>query len=197
MSKEETLKEYNDKLFQQLWNEKCQGTEASWAMQSLSYYDKEHELQYINEEPYGIVNFFDLPEDPEPYEYYTRWINGERKQLPKFKIVRIAGTILATDKEKTITVLTKYGTVMAKYPQGNFSFYNRRLSSVDKETGTKTVLENSWFKRGTILVIAGFRRGDYFIPRTYTDSVWKHTTNRVTAINPDGTLELQLERTKI
>lgn len=197
MLKKETLREYNDRLFDQLWNEKCQGTEASWAMQSLSYYDKEHELGHVEEEPYGIVNFFDLPEDPEPYEYYMRWINGERKQLPKFKIVRIAGTVLATDKEKSVTILTKYGTVTAKFPQGNFSFYNRRLSSVDKETGKKNVIENSWFKRGTMLIIAGFRRGDNFVPRTYQDTAWKHTVNLIHSVNPDGTLDIQLERTKI
>ena len=198
MSEEETLDTYNDKLFEQLWNEKCPGNESAWSMQSLSYYDEDHELKGINEKKYGIVNFFDLPEEPAAYEHYTRYINGERKELPKYQISRICGTVLNADNlHHTVTILTTYGVVNVKYQKEQYAHYNRRLSVQNQTTKTKTVLENSWFKRGNLIVVAGFRRNDNFVPRTYADTCWKHTTNLITSVNYDGTLELQLERTKI
>ena len=198
MSKEETLIEYNDKLFQQLWNEKCIGTESAWAMQSLSYYDKEHELKDVQNIRYGIVDFFNLPEEPIAYEHYTKFIDGERKELPKYNITRIAGCVLNADNlHHTVTILTTTGVVNCKFSKEQYAFYNRRISSV-KQNNEKTVLENSWFKRGNLIVIAGFRRGeDNFIPKVYKDTVWNHTVNLITTVNPDGTLDLQLERTKI
>lgn len=199
LSEEETLDDYNDRLFEQLWNEKCSGTESAWSMQSLSYYDKEHELKNINEKKYGIVNFFDLPEEPEHYEVYYRWIDGERKEVPKYTISRIAGTILNADNlHSTVTLLTVYGVVNVKFPKNTYAFYNRRLSQVINDKGDKRIIENSWFKRGNLIVVAGFRRGeDSFVPRTYNDSVWQHTVNLIHSVNPDGTLDLRLERTKI
>ena len=197
MADDNTLKLYNTNSFEQLWNEKCSGNEAAWAMQALSYYDKDHELKGINEDKYGIVNFFDLPEEPTAYEHYYRWINGERKELPKYNITRIAGTVLQADNNHHIvSLLTVYGVVTVKFNKDSYAFYNRRLSTVN-EKGDKKVLENSWLKRNNLLVIAGIRRNDSFIPKTYSDTAWKHTVNLITSVNSDGTLDLQLERTKI
>ena len=198
MANEKTLKIYNKMLFDKLWNEKCPGNEAAWAMQSLSYYDKDHELKGINEKKYGIVNFFDLPETPDHYETYYRWIDGERKELNKYIIHRIAGTVLNADNlHSIISLLTCYGVVNVKYPKNTYAFYNRRLSQVINDKGEKQVVENSWFKRGNLIIVAGYRREDTFVPKVYQDTAWKHTTNLITTVNYDGTLELQLERTKI
>lgn len=198
MGQEDILKLYNDAGFKKLWDEKASGTEAAWAMQSLSYYDKEHELKGVQEDLYGIVNFFDLPEEPDHYETYTRYIDGEKKELPKYTIRRIAGTVLNADNgHAMVSLLTCYGVVNVKVNKNSYSFYNKRISKAIEGTDKKQVIENSWFKRGNLIIVAGFRRGDNFIPRTYNDSVWKHTVNLITAVNPDGTLSLQLERTKI
>ena len=198
MGREDTLSLYNKTGFKKLWDEKASGTEAAWAMQALSYYDKDHELKGIDEESYGIVNFFDLPEEPDHYETYTRYIEGERKEIPKYSIRRIAGTVLNADNgHAMVSLLTCYGVVNVKFNKNSYSFYNKRISRVIEDTDKKQVIENSWLKRGNLLVIAGFRRGDNFIPRTYNDSVWKHTLNLITAVHEDGTLDLQLERTKL
>ena len=198
MSTNEALSIYNDALYEQLKKEKCgeKYNEAAWAMQSLSYYDKEHELKDIQNIRYGIVDFFNLPEEPIVYEHYTRFIDGERKELPKYNITRIAGCVLNADNlHHTVTILTITGVVNCKFSKEQYAFYNRRISSV-KQNNEKTVLENSWFKRGNLIVIAGFRRGeDNFIPKVYKDTVWNHTVNLIRTVNPDGTLDLQLERT--
>lgn len=195
MADDSTLKLYNEESFKRLWDDKCPGNEAAWSMQALSYYDKEHELKDVDEELYGIVNFFDLPEDPVSYEYYTRWINGELKQIPKYTITRLAGTVLQADNNhNTVALLTTYGVVTIKFPKGTYAHYNRRLSSVNETTGEKKVIENSWLKRGNLIVVAGYRRGDNYMLKNYNDSVWKHTVNLITAVNSDGTIDLQLER---
>ena len=130
MEKEETIQLYNDTLFQQLWEKHASGTIPHWNMQSLSFYDQEHELEYVDEKKYGIVNFFDLPEEPVPYEWYTRKINGVSRNMPKFKISRIAGTVLNADNtHHMVTILTKYGTVNVKMDKGHYAYYKKQLSS--------------------------------------------------------------------
>ena len=194
---DEAVKAYNTATFRSIWNKHASGSEAKWSMQALTYYDQKQELDGVDEQQYDIINFFDMPEEPESYETYTKWVNGEPKQLPKYTIHRIAGVVLNADNNHhTVSILTKNGVVDVKMYKESYAHYNRRIS-VSNGKGSKTVVEEPWFKRGTLLCVAGFRRGDQWVPRVYTDSVFKHTINKITSVNPDGTLELQLERVKV
>lgn len=199
MSTEDTLKLYNDKLYQQLWDQHASGTVARWSMQALSFYDQEHELEHVNNGLYGIVNYFDLPEEPEAYDYYTRWINGERKAFPKFNIVRIAGTVLNADNNHhMVALLTKYGVVNVKFTKGHYAFYNKRISKkLDENSDKKKVIEESWLQRGSLLIISGVRRGDQFSPLIYNDTIYKHRVTKIVEVYEDGTLLLQSERAKV
>ena len=87
---------------------------------------------------YSISSFKDLPEEPEVVEY--RMYRG--KEVPRFKLSRICGTVLDKDKNKnTITLLTPdSGVVMVKMNRGTFSRYNSQLSIINPDTGKKTVL---------------------------------------------------------
>lgn len=197
MASEDTLAAYNEALFKELWNQHADGTVARWNMEALCYYDAEHELEHVNEELYGIVNFFELPEEPQPYEWYTRYINGEPKAMPKYKISRIAGTVLNADKNHhLVTILTKYGVVNVKVNKGHFAFYNKTISQV-LEDGTKKRIEESWFKRGQLITCQGIRRDEQFIPMIYNDTIYKHTVNLIQEVYEDGTLLMQTERTKL
>jgi DNA polymerase-3 subunit alpha len=192
-----TLDAYNEKLFQELWNKHAEGSVPHWNMESLCYYDGEHELEHVKEETYGIVNFFDLPEEPEPYEWYTRYINGEPKAIPKYKISRIAGTVLQADSNHhLVTILTKYGNVNVKMNKGHYAFYNKTISEVG-EDGKKKRLEESWLKRGNLIIVSGYRRDDQFRPLVYNDTIYKHTVNLIQEVHEDGTLLIQSERTRV
>ena len=182
----------NNVRFNELWNEKASGTEAKWYMSTLSYYPEEHELSHVNMDEYSISSFKDLPEEPEVVEY--RMYRG--KEVPRFKLSRICGTVLDKDKNKnTITLLTPdSGVVMCKLPRGQFSFYDKRISELDQNTGKKTVLENSWLNRTNLLILTGIRRGDRFITKKYKDSVFKHTLTLITDVKEDGTMSMQYER---
>lgn len=198
MAKEETLQLYNETIFNQLWEECASGDLPSWSMSALCYYDGEHELENVKEKMYGISNFFELPTQPEAYDYYPRYISGEKKMMPKYNITRIAGTVLNSDNNRHIvTLLTKYGTVNVKMNKGHYAFYNKRISVKNEVTDKKTVLEESWLKRGNLLLISGIRREDQFYPLIYKDTIYKHTINLIKEVHKDGTLLMQTERTKI
>ena len=191
-----TLEVYNEKLFQELWNKHAEGSVPHWNMEALCYYDGEHELEHVDEKMYGIVNFFDLPEEPEPYEWYTKYISGEPKSIPKYKISRIAGTVLNADNmHRIVTILTKYGSVNIKVSKGHYAFYNKTISQVGDD-GKKKRLEESWFKRGNLITCQGIRRSENFIPLVYSDTIYKHTFNLIQEVREDGSLLVQSERTR-
>lgn len=192
----DAINTYNWNLRLEQWEKHAAGSLPKWSMEALCYYDDKHELDGINEAEYGIVNYFDLPKDPEPYDWYFRFINGERKSLPKYKISRIAGTVLNTDANHyTVALLTAYGLVNVKMNKGHFAYYNKTISQVDGDK--KTRLEESWLKRGNLLLIAGIRRDDQFYPMIYNDTIYKHTINLIKGVNNDGTLQLQVERIQV
>ena len=198
-AKEDSLNLYNETVYKELWNKHAAGTISHWSMEALTYYDEEHELANINNELYGIVNFFDLPEEPEAYAYYTRYIDGEAKAMPKFKICRIAGVVLDNNStHHSISLLTPHGVVTAKFSKGQFAFYNKQISAkLDPNSEKKTVLEKSWFRRGSLLCLQGVRRGDQFVPMVYSDTIYKHTVNLIQEVYEDGKMLLQTERVKV
>lgn len=183
----------NQKKMDELWQEKVPGTISRWEMQSLNFYYSGHELANVDKKMYQIENFFEKPQEPELSGTY--WYKGQEK--PRFKLTRIAGTVLDKNKNKnTVTLLTLDGVVDIKFYKGQFNFYDRQIVQVDEE-GKKTVLEKSWFQRGTLLLVTGFRREEQFVPRKYNDSIFKHSLQLITNVNDDGTLDLQSERIEV
>ena len=196
-SSQEALDAYNNAFFKSVWEEKASGTEALWNMEACCFYDQKHELANVDEKYYGIVNYFDLPEEPEPYDWYSRKVDGEWKRVPKYRVTRIAGTVLRSDNNRhSVALLTCYGVVNVKFYKGNYAFYNKRISQPLGD-GKKKVLEDSWLKRGNKLLISGIRRDDQFFPLIYKDTIYKHTVYLIKNILPDGRMELQTERVQV
>ena len=194
---EEAIQTYNQALFNEAWNKYAKGTPEAWSMEALTYYDGDHELKNTPEDTYGIVNFFELPEEPIAYEFYTRYINGEPKVMPKYNISRIAGTVVQADNNHhSVALLTIHGLVNIKFSKGHYAFYNKTISEIGVD-GKKKTIESSWLKRGNKLLISGYRRGEQFIPWIYNDTIYKHRINLIEYINEDGTLELKAERAKV
>lgn len=190
---------YNNCMYFDMWEKYAAGTEAAWEMESLSIYSsQEHELMHINKDMYGVVDFFEMPEKPEAYSYFTRKLpqDGDyvQKRFPKYKITRIAGTVLDKNKDRhMISLLTLSGVVSVKFDKGQFGYYDRQISETNPN-GTKTILEKSWFSRGNKLLICGYRNEDQFRAKKYTDTAWKHTCNLITSVKDNGSLEVLLGR---
>ena len=92
-------------------------------------------------------------------------------------------------------MLTPQGVVNVKIYKNQFAQYNKQLSAINEE-GEKKVLEKSWFNKGTLLIIQGFRRGQDFIPKKTKYSSFPIIT-KIVNIDKNNNLELQYERLEV
>jgi DNA polymerase-3 subunit alpha len=186
---------YNHITFENIKNDYMRGNISSWEMESMNFYYHEHELININKDKYGIKDFSFLPEEPTVIGF-TKY---KGLQYPKFKLDRIVGTVLDRDKNKhTVTLLTPDGVVALKFYSGQFAFYDKTISKDngidEKGKAKKIILEDGWFKRGNLLMVTGFRRGDQFKPKRYKDSIYQHAVAKITEIKENGDVILQVDR---
>lgn len=189
---QELLSAINDKLYNDMWEKYALGGLSKWEMDSVSFYSHEHELASISKD-YKFDDFSRLPDEPEID--YVFPIDG--KQIPIFKLARIAGTILDKDKnKKTLSLLTTTGVVNVKIFGAVFSHYDKQLSRKDESTGKKKVIEKSWFSRGNKIIVTGIKRDDIFIAKKYARTPY-HLVELITGIDEYGYLELKKEREEI
>lgn len=190
--KEGILNALNDAIFMEEWEKYGKGNLSSWEMKALCFYYHPHELIDANTRKYGISNYKDLPEVPVVERIYQRG----NASIPIYHLDRICGTCIAKDKAKsTVYLLTTQGVVTVKFTKEYFSMFDRRISTIDPTTGKKKFLEDSWFNRGSMILVKGFRREDMFVSRNYAASPG-HQLYRITQVLPNGDLELQGERVK-
>ena len=184
-NQEEILTQYNNLLFNEIWHKYAIGNISAWEMESLCFYYHDHELININKYQYGIVNFFDLSYEPE-VDYF---IKRAGRDIPIFKLYKIAGTIISKNNTKaSVTVLTTDGVVNVKFTKEYYAMYNRQISEVQSD-GTKKVLEKGWFSRGTKILVTGYRREDTFVAKTYKATATHQLYKIVNVNNSNMTLE--------
>ena len=194
LSNDASLMRFNQENFNkacnEFWDKYCFGGIEKWEMDSLSFYYTRHELADVNVVKYGIVDFFQLP--PEPTINYTK--TNRKGEYTQYHVYKIIGTVLDRDRiKRTVTLLTPSGVVLVKLYGDNFINYNKQISKTNLD-GTKTVVDKSWFSRGTKLQIMGFRRDDQFIPRAYKDVVYKSVIAKIVGASKTGLMELTTER---
>lgn len=184
----EMLEQYNTLLFKNLWDKDCQGSYSKWEMSSLGFYNSGHELEEVSYSKYGIANFFDL--DPESeIEYYFK--RGGKK-IPIYKIYKIAGTVLSkNDGHSSLTLLTKEGIVQIKMSKDQYSNFKKQVSQVQPD-GTKKIIEKSWFGKGNILMISGYRRENEFVMKTYANTA-SHSLYKIDEI-VNGEISIRHEK---
>lgn len=197
LADKETLDKFNEAVYNkevdEMMEKYCEGSIQQWEMSALNFYYSGHELAGIDKAHYGLTDFSLLPEEP----VYTVTTNKNGKEFKKYELNKICGTVIDVNKTRHIVyLLTEDGVVNLKFYDGAFVHYNKQISTVGKD-GKKTVLEKSWFKRGTKLFVVGFRRGDYFHPRKYFNSVYQHTVSRINNLDETGRVDLQFERIRL
>ena len=191
---EEELKEkVNSILFNEMWSKYAEGNISKWEMDSVSFYSHEHELADADWFDREVVNFEKLPEEP----MVEKVIPIKGKQIPLFKISRIAGTILDKDKtKKTVTLLTTDGVVTVKIFGEVFSHYDKQISQKDEVSGKKTVIEKSWLSRGNKIIVTGIRREDSFVAKKYSRTPY-HLVELITEVDEYGNIKTQGERAEV
>ena len=184
--KESILTALNTEIFLQDWEKYAKGTVSAWEMEVLCFYYHEHELEHINNDRYGFVDFYSLPEDPVIEHSFSK--GG--KEIKIFKLNRICGTCIAKNKTKsTVTILTTTGVVNVKFRKEYFTMFDKQISERQID-GTKKIMEKSWFNRGNMIVVTGIRSGDDFISKKYA-STGGHQLYKIDEVLPNGELVLK------
>ena len=157
----------------------------NYCANTISFYFNGHELEEIKYENYGLSHFSELQENPEPIRFF--------KHYPIYNIYQIAGTVLSKNKNKsTITLLDADGSVVTiKFRKEYFNLYDKQISEKQPD-GTKKVIEKSWFKRGNKIIVAGYRRENDFVPKTYSSTPFRTLYNIISI--KDGKMVVRDER---
>lgn len=152
----ELLKKLNESIINEEMEKYGQGNVSHWEMESVSFYNHPHELSYANT-PFD--SFFSL--SPEPIVTSCGMYKG--KEYRNYEIFQIAGTVIDKDKNHDIvTLLTMDGVVPVKIYKNQFADFDKQISRKNAD-GKKTIVEKSWFSRGTLLIVQGYRRDNNFI----------------------------------
>lgn len=161
------------------------GTESKWEMQTLHFYHGAHELHNVNQAKYDIINFDNLEETPSPIDYT---VGHDGTQRPVYAVHNICGTVVSSDNNKHIvSLLTNFNTVVdVKFTSFAYNAYNKALGRGDDIPES----DKSWFERGTLLLISGYRRENSFVPRAAYASGQKSAVRLITGIDRSGTLSL-------
>lgn len=174
------LEELNDKIFKAAWDKYASGSISAWEMEALCFYYHDHELANVNLKKYNVSNFNNLiSNDVDKY--------GGRagRQYPIYKLFRIAGTVIAKDdKHSTVMLLTTHGVVPVKFTKEYYAMYNRQISSLCDDNKMH-ITDKSWFARGTILMVTGYRREDTFVAKKYKSATSTHQLYRVQVVDND------------
>lgn len=180
------LQALNDKLFAAEWNKYASGNELKWELDSMSFYYSGHPLIKV-ELPIEISGVKDLVEN----EFDGFWtIKG--KQIPKYRLRTIIGAVIDKDTTKgTFTLSCPDGVINVKVFKQQFARYAHTLSETDEE-GNKTILENSFFDKGTFLAVTGILKGDTFMPKTYRNTGFDPILKIV--LNKDGLLDYLMRK---
>ena len=178
----------------QIRNKYCLGTVSSWEMSALNCYYSEHELAHVNASEYGIVSFDSLSEIP---EITGTKVGNNGKEYNIYRTSCLAGTVIDSDNTKHIvTIICHDGRVVdVKFSAWHYVYYNQKISEVD-ESGKKSVIENSWFARGTRLLILGFRRELSFVPRSDWEAGFSKPVKLIADIDLSGNLTLVNNRAR-
>jgi len=159
----EILTILNQELYTLEYNKYAEGGRLRWELDALNFYHTGHELEGIAAKmPVMISNLNELRENEVIGEF-----NIKGKIFPKYQLRHIIGTVLDKDKQKhLVTLSTTSGVINMKVYRNQFARFDQVISHVGAD-GKKIVDEESFFKKGTFLIVTGIKRGDVFMPKAY------------------------------
>ena len=189
--KDNILKNLNGLIFKADWDKYAKGNISAWEMEALCFYFHEHELKNANIQKYGIVPYNMIPEEP----VVERVFEKGGHEIKIFQLYKICGTCIAKNKAKhSVSLLTTSGIVEVKFAKEHFSLFDKQIS-VKNPDGTKSIVEKSWFNRGSLIVVKGIRTEDGFRAKNYNSSSG-HQLYKIDAIESNGDMILRSERVK-
>lgn len=134
-------------------------TELDWELDSVNFYHSGHPLAKVVPTLPIQITPINMIKDGDQDGWFT--IKGQK--VPRMKIYSIAGTVI--DKNKTkglVTIQTLEGVVDIKIYKDLFATFMKVVKDDDDN-----ILEDSFFEKGTHLIVTGILRGTTFIPKVY------------------------------
>lgn len=186
----EFIDEYYKSTLRSKFNEALPNQDPNhWSMETVSYYSGEHEMHNIDYDRYNLTHFADIPAEPEFVERTSRG-----RTWKQFDLYAICGTVVAkNDNNHYFTLLTPDDEVVnCKLHRGAYAAYKAQYSEVID--GKKAVIEKPWLSRGTMLIVSGYRRGEEFVCKKYSSSIFQSTLQKINKIYEDGTVLIQSKR---
>ena len=172
----------------------AKGTIAAWEMETMCFYHERHELADFNEVLYNTKNFDMMPEYPTPKKIMTK--TGVEKDV--YDLYTVAGTVIANNNTKhTVTILTKHGVITLKLYSQLYTDYNQKISVMNpKKAKEKIVLDESWFKRGKLIIAHGYRKENMFNVRVDRSQKYPRAIGLIEEVHADGTASIRYTRKK-
>lgn len=156
------LKAFNDYVIETNWDKYASGDILTWELDALNFYHTGHELTGMGPSLPVLVS----PVNVIPDNEIAGTFNIKGKVFPKYNIRHIIGTVLDSDKMKhLVTLSTPEGIIMVKVYRSQYAKYDKVVSHM--EDGKKVIDEESFFNKGTFLLVSGIKRGEYFVPKVY------------------------------
>lgn len=192
INKPEFIKEYNKCLYRVKYQETIEVEDTNkWGFEACAYYPYGgHELSNLDLDRYNISRFKDLPEEPVFIEK-----SYGKQSWKQYSINAICGTVLArNDNNHLVSILTPDNEVVnIKFNGGAYAHYKQQISEPGPD-GKKIVRDKSWFERGSLVIVAGYRRGDDFVAKKYKSSVFNHQVQKIDKVNEDGSAMIRSAR---
>lgn len=156
----ELLDKLNQKLFDDEWNKYCSGNELKWQLDSMNFYFTGHPLiKAIHQMEIDIDKLDNVVEGAQDGSFF---IKG--KTIPKFHLYTIAGTVIDKDKTKgLVTIQCPDGVVSLKIYKDLYATFVA-VATKDGQT------QDSFFEKGTHLLVTGIKRGATFVPKVYKNT---------------------------
>lgn len=192
INKPEFIKEYNKCLYRAKYEDMIEVEDVNkWGFEACSYYPYDgHELSGLDLDRYNISRFEDLPKEP----VFIEKSYGKRS-WKQYDISAICGTVLSkNDNNHLVAILTpELEVVNVKFNGGVYAHYKAQISEQGAE-GKKIVRDKSWFERGSLIVVAGYRRGEDFVAKKYKSNVFNHQVQKIDIVNEDGSAVIRSTR---
>lgn len=172
----EFLKRYNNALLKDTYNTLVPNKNVNhWSFEACSFYSHNNEFVDVDCYAYSITPFDEIPEEP----VFVEKSRGNRTWR-QYELYRIAGVVLdRNDNRHTLTILDVNNNVVnIKFSREIYAKYKAQISV--EENGKIIIKDKSWFSRGTLLSIVGYKKSDSdFIAKIYKNSIFSSIIQKI------------------
>ena len=169
LHKKELLDQINKQAIDEITSKYGSGSVLDWEMEALNFYHSGHPLDHMDLSDLELTPLQELQENEITSQFTMKTANGP-KQMPIYKLRYICGSVIDKNKAKGIVTLQcQDGVIDVKLFKQQYARYSHVISSVD-ENNEKIIIDDSFFEKGTHLLICGIKRSDMFVPKTYRNT---------------------------